>query len=160
MSKSTAWDLSTLIMMPDRAGEPRVGRSLLRGRESGQRQYPLASLADQVSRVDGQVAEAVHPAGGPADLDRFDRPRRSEAEMEPRVAGRGVAAAPEPPGGLPPPGADDRHTRPDRIAVRCRPLEAQRYEMAGALGPVVEVRQRRVLRDQQEVGAPVVVEVG
>src|SRR5262249_5462333 len=106
------------------------------------RQRPGLSLADQVARVGGQVAEAVHPAGGPADLELVDPPRRAEAEMEAWVAGGGGAAAAESPARAAAAAGGRQHPGAECVAVRRGALQAEHRKMAGRLGPVVEVGHR------------------
>ena len=61
------------------------------------------------TRPDGQRTSIV-----------VDHPRRPEAEVEPRVARRLVAAAADPPGGLAAAAGRDRHPGADGVAVRRR----------------------------------------
>ena len=59
------------------------------------------AFAEEVAPVGGQLLVSIDPARRPADLDPLDPGRRPQAEVEPRVAGRLVAAAAEPPRRLP-----------------------------------------------------------
>ena len=90
---------------------------------------------------------------------RVDPTAGPQAEVEPRVAGRQVAAAADAPGDLAAAAGGDRDRRPDGVAVRPRPLEAEGHEVARPRRLVVEGDQRLVLRDDQDVDAAVVVEV-
>src|SRR4051794_35088011 len=99
----------------------------------------------------------VDTARRPADLDAVDLRGRAQAEMQAGVACRLVASPAEARGdpGLSPP--MNGHDGADGVAVRGRTLQAQGEEMAG-IGPVVEQGEGFVLRDDEDVGAAVVIE--
>ena len=66
----------------------------------------FASPSRQIAGIRGHVCQAVDSSRRPADLDRVDAIALAQAEMEPRVVGRLVAAAALPlrrPGVGPPP---------------------------------------------------------
>ena len=103
----------------------RALHSSLLSREAGQRLGRLVSLADQVAGVGAEISMAVHVAGGPDDLDQVDPVGVSQAEVEPRVGGRLVAAAAEAMGHAAPAPGDDGNLRPHGVAVRAAALEAR-----------------------------------
>ncbi len=76
-----------------------------------------------------------------------------------RIRRRLVAPAAEPLGHPDPAAARDRDLGPHGVAVRLRPLELEDDEVPGALRLVVEVDQGLVLRDDDDVGPAIVVEV-
>ena len=65
-----------------------------------------------------EPAVAVDPARGPGDLDLVGDVERAEAEVEPGVGGRLVAAAADPPGDPAPAAGRDRDPGADGVAVR------------------------------------------
>lgn len=103
---------------------------------------------------------AIDPARGPADFDRLDAGRGAETEVEPTVAGGKETAPPQARDDPPPPVHDDRHLRPDRVAVGMGtgPLKLEGQVRAGG-ALVVEVDQRGAVRDDQDVDLAVVVKI-
>jgi hypothetical protein len=80
--------------------------------------------------------------------------------METRITRRRVTATADAPGGLASTGSCHGHSGADRIAIRRFAFQVEGEEMAFSRSLIVEIDQWRVLRDKQEVGASIVVEVG
>src|SRR4051794_16931574 len=78
--------------------------------------------------------------------------------MKPGVAGRLVASPADLPGRLTPAAGRHDDPRTDRVAVPSGPFEGKRQPRAAG-GPIVEISQRYVLREDQEVDPSVVVEI-
>ena len=100
----------------------------------------------------------------PTHLDRFDLSRCSQAEMQPGIAGRLIAAPADALGHAAPPAAVNRDPRPHGIAVRSGTLQAEPDEMArrtlrGCPGSVVQVNEWLILIEHDRVETPVVIQV-
>ena len=115
-------------------------------------------FAEEVAGPGTQARVAFHTPRGPGDLDGLDAGGLAQAEVEPRVARRLVAAAAGAPGHAAPAAGDDRDPRPDGVAVGAATLQAEGQRPA-PFGPVVEVGQRLVMRQDQHVLPAVVVEI-
>ena len=76
----------------------------------------LAFLEEEAA-IGGEVAPGFDAAGGPADFDRVGFGGRAQAEMEPGVGGRLIAAARESLGDLAEPTRVHRDGRADRVAL-------------------------------------------
>ena len=68
----------------------------------------------------------LHPPRRPADLDLIHAIGLPQAEMKPRVRRRLIAPAADRQAVLPPPARRDDDPGADGVAVRRRPLEAER----------------------------------
>ena len=113
---------------PVHRDDPRT--RLLRGGPAGQGPGCGVPLADQVAGIGGEVRISVDAARRPAHVDAFGLSRRTQAVMEPRVAGRLEAAPSEPRGDPDSAVAVDRDDGADGVAVRGGALQAEGEEMA------------------------------
>src|SRR5262245_54825311 len=73
----------------------RIRGSFRTGFPSRERLGPGVSLSETIAPVGVEIPEAIHSARRPANLDPIDARCPAQAEMEPRIAGRQVAAAAE-----------------------------------------------------------------
>ena len=79
--------------------------------------------------------------------------------MKTGVARRQVAASAETCSDLSPARGGHGHPRADGVAIRGGPLEPEGEEMVLRRGPIAEQGERKILGDEQQVDAAVVVEV-
>ena len=81
----------------------------------------IVVLAQQVAGICSQVIEPADFPGWPGHLDRLDAIDGSKAEMKPRVGGRLVAPAADPPAEEAPATGVDVDPGPDGVPIRWVP---------------------------------------
>ncbi len=143
---------------------PAAGESLFPGvrisvRPSRRFSGGIAFL-EAIKLVDRNVRVLVCLTRRPAHGDRIDSFGFPQSEMEPVIAGGLVASTAKAHTHLLPPAGPDRDDRAHSIAVRSRSLERDRDEVrARILASIVEVHEPLVVRYQERVDSPVIIQI-
>src|SRR4051812_10443299 len=100
------------------------------GSESYERLGHRLAFSQEIAGIGLQVLEVIRVARRPGHIDGLGPILAPQAEVEPLVGGRQVAAAAETPGGLLPACTRDDDTRPRGVARRMSAFQSEHEEVA------------------------------